>query len=461
MQRSGQTAKTQSSTKAPGRGALQKGRNERAPTRRQQAGGSGSRQRSATGQSRGSDRRRHRSAPRYATLPRDLAGNFGVFLGQGRASSITHTAPAPAAARHRRDPGTGGRGRGSEKPPPAERGGYGAPRPGRANFGGGRASRPGLAEPPGRSRGCRPPLGGRGEGGGKSFSRGSIPTCDTSGTSVCSTERVRISSPASAPSPDEDDEETPLLLHGDVAIAVESGRDPLQPRRRRVPARAARARRSPHAAPLRSAPGPPPPPPRALPSRRGSAAAPGDAARARSAPPRRPLPRPSGRGGFKAAASPRSPPAPPRCHSRGLPPALPRPSFPPPAAPRPTPQPAEEGTRDWSRHRRSHREFPRRPGSGRGQTEGPCPRGGSRSRRWLRGLGAPRRRRSGPVSGLGLRRPREGRSRSGSVGRWCGARERQPRSRSLLGKGCSHDSPTYSIRRADEVSQTKRHQLLS
>lgn len=117
MQRSGRTAKTQSSDKAPGRGALSPApsREGRSALPRGQAGGSGSRERSGGGAvppSRGSDRRQHRSARRYATLPRDLAGNFGVFLRDGRASSITHT--APAAARGRRDRGTGGRGRGSE-----------------------------------------------------------------------------------------------------------------------------------------------------------------------------------------------------------------------------------------------------------------------------------------------------------------------------------------------------------
>lgn len=133
MQRSGQTAKTQSSAKAPGRRALSpapswEGRS--ALPRGQPAGGRlgkpgalGRRGQSLrpppAAASRGSDRRRHRSAQRYATLPRDLAGNFGVFLGQGRASSITHTAPAPAAARGRRDPQDGREGARLRKAGPA------------------------------------------------------------------------------------------------------------------------------------------------------------------------------------------------------------------------------------------------------------------------------------------------------------------------------------------------------
>lgn len=116
MQRSGQTAKTQSSGGAPGSGALSpapRGEERSALPRGQPAGGRLGRRGSPS--ARGSERRRLRSARRYATLPRDLAGNFGVFLGEGRASSITHTAPAPAAARGRRDPGPSGRRRGGRE----------------------------------------------------------------------------------------------------------------------------------------------------------------------------------------------------------------------------------------------------------------------------------------------------------------------------------------------------------
>lgn len=48
---------------------------------------------------------------------------------------------------------------------------------------------------------------------------------------------------------------------------------------------------------------------------------------------------------------------------------------PAPLLARSPPQPADEGNRDRSRHHRSHPEFPVRSRLGRGQTECPCPRG--------------------------------------------------------------------------------------
>lgn len=265
MQRSGQTAKTQSSAKAPGRGALSPAPRweERSALPRGQPGGSGSRSARAAGHCLRPGARTAGGTAAPGVTQRSPA----TLRGTSESSSGTDVrAASPTQLRLRQQPAAGGT-------------------PGRAGGGAaqstGAAGQRGLRSAATRARKLRrrPSRASRrlwGERGGKWFSRGGFPTCDTSGTSVCSTERVRISSPASAPSPDEDDEETPLLLHGDVAIAGEpsgAGTPSSRAGRRCAPARAARARRSPHAAPPpgrrpRPAPAGAPLPRRAMPRAR-------------------------------------------------------------------------------------------------------------------------------------------------------------------------------------------------
>lgn len=216
---------------------------------------------------------------------------------EGAAAERSH--PRQTARR-----GEGGRGT-KPRDPTAQTSAAAEPRPGRERGRRDPRRQPAVAarpDNPARCGGCEgESRGGTGRGGGRG-SRGGISTCDTNGTSVCSTERVRISRPASAPSPDEDDEETPLLLHGDVAIARDPTATPPHRRRGRhppLPDNSAPAdRRSvppphPHPAPL-------PRPPRAPLPCRGARRC---RARALSLPPSlslpqppsRPLPRPSGR----------------------------------------------------------------------------------------------------------------------------------------------------------------------
>lgn len=156
MQRSGQTAKTQSSAKAPGRRALPPRRAGREGARSragsQQAGGSGSRERSGSGAVPTAPSRRGvpglgpSAAPQRPALCNAPPRPCGELrsLSRGRACEQHHphgtgssSRPQPAGSRDGRE------GAGSEQP---GRVGYGAPRPERANFGGGRArSRAGRA----------------------------------------------------------------------------------------------------------------------------------------------------------------------------------------------------------------------------------------------------------------------------------------------------------------------------
>lgn len=147
MQRSGQTAKTQSSAKAHERGALSPAPRweERSALPRGQPGGSGGRSARAAGHCLRPGARTAGGTAAPGVTQRSPA----TLRGTSESSSGTDVrAASPTQLRLRQPPAAGGTpgragGGAAQSTGAAGQRGYGAPRPVRANFGGGRAEPPG------------------------------------------------------------------------------------------------------------------------------------------------------------------------------------------------------------------------------------------------------------------------------------------------------------------------------